>query len=262
MMGYSLAPAPSAGASASAAEQHMLDSRLDGDAQMLHRLLQAGFGYVTQGNRCMPILPMRRAVLQLAAHTERPRRLKSRRKDVARMLRNAPPAAPFELRVSTDLELACTQLKIHHEDSWVGPALLRVWHRMMHAHTSLVVLELWCGGEMVAADFGHPVGRSFYVATRWHDSALAKSQPGFVLALASAKLLAAHGYELWDLGGTDSSPGMKYKESVAEILQRPHFHDLFLRARATEGQLAAGPPAKRIQPGLAISAITESDLFS
>ena len=258
LLGHQLAPAPAANASVE--EERALCARTDADARLLQRLLAAGFGYVTHGDRCMPLLPMRRAVLELAPSAVRPRKLKARRKDVARMLRNAPPPHPFELRVSTDLESACTRLQLHHEHSWVGSALLRVWRHMMHAHASLVVMELWCGGEMVAADFGHPVARCFYVATRWHDSRLARYQPGFVLALASARLLAAHGYELWDLGGTDASAGMRYKESLAEILPRPYFYDRFLRARATEGPLA-GQPTKPLEPGLAVGPITELDLL-
>ena len=244
LMGYSLAPD---GAS---------EERIDSDACMLTRLLHAGFGYVTQGVRCLPILPVRRAVLQLGAGTPRPRKLAARRKDVTRMLRNAPPPHPFVLRINTDFALACTQLQIHHEHSWVSPALLRVWHRMMAAsHRSLIVFELWCGDAMVAADFGHPVGASFYVATRWHDATLSKYQPGFVLALASANVLAANGFELWDLGGTDSSAGMRYKESLAHVVTRPYFHDLFRRARATD--------APALQPGVACGAtgVTEADLF-
>uniref|UniRef100_A0A7S2CP68 BioF2-like acetyltransferase domain-containing protein n=1 Tax=Haptolina brevifila TaxID=156173 RepID=A0A7S2CP68_9EUKA len=120
---------------------------------------------------------------------------------------------------------------------------------------SLLVLELWSGEAMVAADFGHAVGGSFYVATRWHDSALSRYQPGFVLALASAKLLADNGFELWDLGGTDSSQGMRYKEGISHVVPRPTFHDLFLRARGTQ--------PRRIEPGVVIgeAGITESDLF-
>ena len=74
------------------------------------------------------------------------------------------------------------------EPSPVQATLRRVWADMLTRGT-LIVFELWCNGTMVAADFGHPVGASFYVATRWHDPALSKHQTGFVLALASARVL-------------------------------------------------------------------------
>ena len=117
-----------------------------------------------------------------------------------------------------------------------------------------------------AADFGHPIGRSFYVSTRWHDATLARHQPGFVLAFASAKLLSDAGYELWDLGGTDSSPGMRYKGSVAEPLLRPAFASLF--AVAVRGDtLAQGTSpfctGGRLCPGTTpLPNITEANLFS
>ena len=127
---------------------------------------------------------------------------------------------------------------------------------------TLVVLELWCHGAMVAADFGHPIGGSFYVATRWHDPALAKHQTGFVLALASARLLERCGVALWDLGGTDFSAGMRYKESVSEILPRPVFSDLFRRVRdeVPADDSLARMLAEATGPNGIV--ITESDLFN
>ena len=246
--GYALAPAGHADWSAR-------------DGRVLHALMRAGFGYVTQGNRVLPVLPMRRAVLRLARGARRPAKLAARRKDVARALRNTPPAHPLELRVSTDLLQACEKLEAFHEQSWVGPALVRVWEAMLQAGT-LIVLELWCDGAMVAADFGHPIGGSFYVATRWHDPALAKHQTGFVLALASARLLERCGVALWDLGGTDCSAGMRYKESVSEVVPRPVFANLFRRVRdavPADGSLAQRLAAATGPTGIAI---TEGDLFS
>ena len=120
LIGYSLAPAGHAAWTVR-------------DAGVFFALMRAGFGYVTQGNRVMPVLPMRRAVLRLAAGAPRPHKLKSRQKDVSRTLRNTPPPHPFQLRVSTDLPQACRKLEQHHENSWVGPALRRVWEEMLAA---------------------------------------------------------------------------------------------------------------------------------
>ena len=63
--------------------------------------------------------------------------------------------AYYCMRVTTDLPTACAKLREHHPGSWVGPGLEAVWH-VMAAEGSLVVLELWLEGRMVAADFGHP----------------------------------------------------------------------------------------------------------
>jgi len=43
-------------------------------------------------------------------------------------------------------------------------------------------------------------------------------QVGFVLALASAAYLSSRGFELYDLGGTDSSVMMAYKARVCLLL--------------------------------------------
>ena len=68
------------------------------DASLLARLLHAGFGYVTHGERCVPVLPMRRAVLELSASSlARPRKLKARRKDVSRMLRCEPQRGALQV---------------------------------------------------------------------------------------------------------------------------------------------------------------------
>lgn len=225
-------------------------------SSLLCALLRAGFGYVTNGNRVLPILPMRRAALALQCAP--PRAVLSRRKDVCRVLRNALGPRVLQLRVSTDLPTACARLRQHHPSSWAGPALVRLWAAMLHEAT-LTVFELWliepCGtAHMVAADFGHAVGGAFYVATRWHDSTHSKLQLGFVLAFASAKVLARLGFSLWDLGGTDGSSMMKYKASVAEVLHRPAFAKAFQRARHA-------PLPAPIVTGIAVMQMQEADLF-
>ena len=225
-------------------------------SKLLCALLRAGFGYVTNGNRMLPVLPMCRAALALQRAP--PRAVLSRRKDVCRVLRNALGPRVLQLRVSTDFPTACARLRQHHPTSWVGPTLERLWAAMLHGAT-LTVFELWliepCGAAcMVAADFGHAVGGSFYVATRWHDAAHSKLQLGFVLAFASAKALAQLGFSLWDLGGTDGSSMMKYKASVAEVLHRPAFAHAFQRARHA-------PLPAPIAAGIAVSRLQEADFF-
>jgi len=39
-------------------------------------------------------------------------------------------------------------------------------------------------------------------------------QPGFLLSLVACKYLKERGFELYDLGGTDSSPMMVYKVCI------------------------------------------------
>jgi hypothetical protein len=61
--------------------------------------------------------------------------------------------------------------------------------------------------------------RSFYVATRFVSPQLKeKLQVGFVLALASAAYLSSRGFELYDLGGTDSSVMMAYKAGTCHLI--------------------------------------------
>ena len=68
---------------------------------------------------------------------------------------------------------------------------------------------------------------------------------------------------------TDSSAGMRYKESLSEILPRPIFYDLFLRVR---DDMEGGPPqtASALAHALAAAVhgadggglvITEAELF-
>ena len=127
------------------------------------------------------------------------------------------------------------------------------------------------------------------MATRWHDASLSRFQLGFVLALASTKLLAEEGYMLWDreltpttrtlpavhsgsarncstsllpltllaVGGTDSSPGMRYKASVTEHTLRPAYSLLH-----AEAQAAGAPKAERLRPGsVPLRSISERELL-
>ena len=168
------------------------------------------------------------------------RKLKKRAKDVARVVRNQPrPNGKLSVRVNTDFKQTMSLLKSHHKDSWVGEKLQRVWE-IMWEQKEMVVFELWYGEEMIAADIAHCVGRSFYVATRFFAKEHRKFQPGFLLALVETKVLADAGFALWDLGGTDSSPMMSYKEIVAHEMSRPEFLEHFQRVRVGEAKLKSG----------------------
>ena len=75
------------------------------------------------------------------------------------------------------------------------------------------MFELWCGDELVAADFGHVNGCSVYIATRFFDTRTVprKLQLGFVLAFVVPYVLQIHGFAFLDWGGADSSVLMSYK---------------------------------------------------
>merc|ERR1719464_2508692 len=103
------------------------------------------------------------------------RRRRNRLRDVMRVVRSqAKQGRHFSLRINTDLDLAITMLRDHHEDNWAGPILQRIWGEMYSSGT-LIIFELWAleedGSEqIIAADFGHPHSTfGFYVATRFFD---------------------------------------------------------------------------------------------
>jgi len=250
---------------------------IERDRKMIQNLLMAGFGYLTsKGGKIIPTLNSVRAVLPLperissssssSTATEAKdsgqkrkkgsgaaagpldawkckyvhRKLKKRAKDVARVVRNQPRhKGKLSVRLNTDFKQTMSLLKSHHKDSWVGEKLQRVWE-IMWEQKEMVVFELWYGEEMIAADIAHCVGRSFYVATRFFAKEHRKFQPGFLLALVETKVLADAGFALWDLGGTDSSPMMSYKEVVAHEMSRPEFLEHFRRVRLGEAKLKSG----------------------
>mmetsp|Transcript_5616 Transcript_5616/g.11142 ORF Transcript_5616/g.11142 Transcript_5616/m.11142 type:complete len:250 (+) Transcript_5616:73-822(+) len=176
------------------------------------------------------------------------RKLKKRAKDVARVVRNHPrPEGKLSVRVNTDFPRTMALLREHHKDSWVGEKLQRVWEAMWK-DGDMVVFELWYGPKLIAADIAHVVGKSFYVATRFFEQEYRKFQPGFLLALAETKVLAGAGFRLWDLGGTDSSPMMAYKQDITVRMSRPEFLARFAPLRGGRAApLASGTVVEDIQ---------------
>ena len=105
------------------------------------------------------------------------------------------------------------------------------------------------GAVLVAVDIGHPVGASFYVATRCTipDPRYRRCQLGFLLAILSARVLGERFHFMaWDLGGVDQSPLMLYKHEIACCVSRPAWLHWFRRCasptamtqRAGEGGVA------------------------
>jgi hypothetical protein len=109
---------------------------------------------------------------------------------------------------------------------------------------------------LIAADVGFPSGHSFYVATRFSSKRFRNLAPGFILALASARTLSQAGYLLWDLGDTDSSPMMAYKQEVAIEEERPYAVARLRRLRALPGLPARLPLGQEIN-----SRVAADDLF-
>jgi hypothetical protein len=112
---------------------------------------------------------------------------------------------------------------------------------------------------MIAADVGHAVGYSVYVATRFSMRKYKHLQPGFLLALLETKILRDWGFRLWDLGGVDSSPMMSYKLEVAQTELRPLFFDRFRRERDVGSGCA--PPRITTFVGSLVQRIAETDLL-
>jgi len=160
------------------------------------------------------------------------KKLKSRSKDVKRVLRNfEKPLGKFSLRVNTDFDTFLAGLRAHHTTSWVSDPLVDVWRAMVESG-QLVIFELWYGSAgMIAADVGHPANGSFYVATRWFNHEHKRYQPGFMLALLESEYLRKLGFAMIDYGGVDSSPMMSYKYYVAKEILRPEFLYLFRQTR-------------------------------
>jgi len=244
--------------------------------------LNVGFGYVTSSKgRLILIMDMVRAALPISPMSQHAK-LKARKTDVNRTLRNfqrnASGSSEFQskesddvkdggipqrhvgsklsLRVNTNFKLAVDNLRAHHKQAWVGPELEVIWQHM-YEKRKMFIFELWlvCEDkepEMIAADIGHPVGKSFYVATRFFQHKYKNLQPGFLLALLEIKVLRGAGFKLWDLGGTDQSAMMSYKYDIAETFLRPSFSEKFRVIR--EGV------SPEIPMGLLIASVSDGDL--
>lgn len=207
---------------------------------VLTSILNAGLGYVaSKTDKLMALLPLNRSMVLLYSSEQSdrlcipkylcgvPKPLLKRSKDMHRIFRNKV-RKPLSLRINSDLDVAIALLRAHHgEDCWVGAELEKAWRLMARTTPPmLMVFELWYGEKMIAADFCHPVngGRSVYVATRFfvRDDEVRHLQPGFLLALAECHFLRTSGCLVWDLGGVNLCPLMKYKYDLAGTpIERP-----------------------------------------
>lgn len=216
-------------------------------ALLITSLLDAGFSYVCSASgKIMASLAMERSVLCLgcqgpagtvATHLSDPmppRQLIKRIKDMPRLFRNQKlhHLPNISLKINSNFDLSLRLLRAHHgDDCWIGPELEAVWRHMATlVPPQLVIFELWLGEkEMIAADFGHfcAGGHSFYVATRFFhrnhpNTKVRQMQPGFVLGLSECCYLRSVGCLMWDLGGINLCPLMRYKlDLTGEPFERP-----------------------------------------
>jgi len=215
-----------------------LGADLEKNIAVVEGILHAGLGYVASMEGSMVALHgPHRAALSLQNNTVAHSKLFSRSKDVIRMLKKVQKSeqkdGKLSLRINTDFDTAIKKLRQHHKQSWVLPDLEKTW-KIMFDRQQLIIVELWCGEELIAADIGHPVeGGSFYVATRFFDEGYKRYQPGFLLALVENRILKdVFGVQMWDLGSTDSNPAMAYKATVADIMARSEHLQTFRHLQA------------------------------
>lgn len=210
---------------------YSLQSRdIERSAGIINALLSAGLAYVTSETGKLTGLfaiqrstvlindPFTMTLIGAELNDLLPLQWKKRVKELARIFRTKAKK-PFSLRCNTNLDAALALLRSHHgDDCWVGTALETVWRYMYSTSPpQLVVFELWYGDELIAADFGHPTNdfKTVYIATRCckqNDAEIKLLQPGFICSMAACKVLREQvGCFIWDFGGVNECPLMKYK---------------------------------------------------
>jgi len=90
-------------------------------------ILKSGCGYVstTKGN-LIATLDLNRAVLILSKPIKH-RRLKSKRKEVNRVLKNLLKNQSISFKINTNFKLTMDKLKEHHKQSWFGEKCEKLW---------------------------------------------------------------------------------------------------------------------------------------
>jgi hypothetical protein len=138
--------------------------------------------------------------------------------------------------INTNFSYCVQKLREYHgDDCWIGETLEKVWYEMMNKKEgeketpTFLIFELWFNNDLIAADFGHLLhgGKYIYIATRFTNrssSELYKTIPsGFLLAILACQYLYENGCVLWDLGGVNYCPLMRYKYDLTgnEPEERP-----------------------------------------
>jgi hypothetical protein len=202
-----------------------------------------------------------------------PKSLSKRLKDMPRIFRNKLKKN-LSFRINSSVDHSIEMLRNHHGDNcWITPDLIEIWKELI-VRKQFFVFELWYDtnelkesgeqGILLAADFCHlsHSGCGIYVATRYHNSSAEyrSFQSGFILALLSCHYLQIKGFLLWDLGGVDDCPLMRYKYDLSA---KP-FHraeSVFLMKEMREHYHNKAETAKEITNGIVIGEVTLEDLW-
>lgn len=145
-----------------------------------------------------------------------PLTLQKRIKDFPRIFRNKIQKK-LSFRINTNFDYSLHVLREHHGNNcWINSDLEIIW-RYLLIQKQFYIFELWYDDTiLLAADYCHLSNnnRSIYVATRYHNNSSNEYktfQSGYLLSSISCQYLQQKGYLLWDLGGIDMCPLMKYK---------------------------------------------------
>ncbi|KAF4673472.1 hypothetical protein FOL47_010525 [Perkinsus chesapeaki] len=214
-----------------------------------------------------------RAVCCLDHPPELSKRRVTRLKDVCRLLRQLQRGPDghrrVSLSVSTDPDVCIGDLKSKKGDEcWLSAPLEALW-RSWIASGRMFVFEIWLHDSLdeskktlLACDFGHPVGTSVYIATRYYSDEYKKYQPGFILGFSTCTWLKSLGYSMWDLGGYNSSPMMAYKSALCTLVDgRAKWPPLIRRVRddRPKGKRALSPSRSSCDVLVAFVAFGPSD---
>lgn len=146
---------------------------------------------------------------------------------VPRSVRRALRRRPFEIRVDTAFDAVARGCAEPREDGvWLTPRLVHAYgelHRRGHAHS----VEVWREGALLGGLFGVALGGMFSSETMFHRA----PDAGSAALVATAGLLAAAGFVLWDIqmtsehtrrfGAQEISP-VEYRRRLARaLLVRP-----------------------------------------
>ena len=114
---------------------------------------------------------------------------------VPRSVRRGLRARPYEIRVDTAFDQVARACAEPREGGvWLTPRLVAAYgrlHREGHAHS----VEAWSGGELRGGLFGVAFGGLFTSETMFHRA----PDAGSAALVGTARLLAAAGFELWDI---------------------------------------------------------------
>lgn len=220
-----------------------------------------------------------------------PKSFMKRVKDLKRIFKNKIDSKHGHLSfaINTDFHTTIQKLKEYHKDDcWITPSLEKVWYEMMSKESStFFIFELWyhhhhhdhdhheedgttttTTKELLAADFAHLIanGKFCYVATRYsnRDERFKTIPSGFLLAILVVQYLYENGCLLWDLGGVNHCPLMRYKYELVgnDPEERPMAFEWFHKQlqelqQQKEDGVGGGQKQEQAQPSFPQGVILE-----